>query len=71
MITLQIPLSETAAATFSNLANEHGLSVKRFLADRLDQIARTSSLDEVDAAFRKIVQESVARNRELLLQLEN
>lgn len=71
MITLQIPLSETAATTFTSLAKRQGLSVERFLADRLNQIANAPNLDNVDAAFRKMVQESMAMNRELLQRLES
>ncbi len=71
MITVQIPLSEIAATTFTNLANKHGMSVERFLAEQLDQIARTPGADNVEDAFRKMVQESMAMNRELRLKLEN
>jgi len=69
MVTLRIPLREKTVRTFKNLANKNGLTVERFLAERLDQIVAETSSHRIDAAFRKIVQESIETNRGLLEKL--
>jgi hypothetical protein len=45
------------------------MTVEHFLSDRLNQIIVEASAGNIDAAFRKIVQESMATNRELLKKL--
>lgn len=69
MVTLQIPLQEKAVHAFKDLANQHGMTVERFLSERLNQIVAEIRAGNIDAAFRKIVQESIATNRELLKRL--
>lgn len=69
METLQIPLKQTTIHVFKNLAQQNGQTVERFLAERLDQIVAETRDGNVEAAFRKIVQESIETNRELLRKL--
>lgn len=45
------------------------MTVERFLSDRLNQIVAETRTGNIDAAFRKIVQESMATNCELLKKL--
>jgi len=69
MMTLQIPLREAAIHAFKNLAGRHGMTVERFLSEKLNMIAVEASSGDIDAAFRKIVNESIETNRELLKKL--
>jgi hypothetical protein len=69
MVTLQIPLQEKAVHAFKDLANQYGMTVERFLSERLNQVVAEIRAGNIDAAFCKIVQESIATNRELLKRL--
>ena len=69
METLQISLQENTVNTLRNLANKQGMSVERFLSDRLNRIVAETSFGSIDAEFRKIVQDSIEANRELLKKL--
>lgn len=69
MVTLQIPLQEKAVHAFRDLANQHGMTVERFLSDRLNQIVAERRTGNIDAAFRKIVLDSIEANRESLEKL--
>ncbi len=69
MVTLQIPLQEKAVHAFRDLANQYGMTVERFLSERLNQIAAETRAGNIDAAFRKTVQESIEANRKLLKKL--
>jgi len=69
MELVQIPLKKTTIHVFKNLAQKNGLTVERFLSDRLNQIVAEAGNGNVEAAFRKIVQDSIATNRALLKKL--
>ncbi|MGH7595947.1 MAG: hypothetical protein ACREOI_06315 [bacterium] len=69
MVTLQIPLQEKTIHAFKGLANQHGMTVERFLSERLNQIVAEAHIGNIDTAFRKIVQDSIEANRELLKKL--
>jgi len=69
METVQIPLKKTTIHVFKNLAQKNGLTVERFLSERLNQIVAEARAGNVEAAFRKIVHQSIETNRELLRKL--
>ena len=69
METVQIPLKKTTIHVFKNLAQKNGLTIERFLSERLNQIVAEARAGKVEVAFRKIVQESIETNRELLRKL--
>jgi len=69
MVTVQIPLQETTILAFKNLAGRHGMTIERFLSERLDQAVAETRAGSIDGAFRKIVRESIETNRELLKKL--
>ena len=69
MVTLQIPLQETTILAFENLAGQHGMTIERFLSERLDQAVAETRAGSIDGVFRKIVRESIETNRELLKKL--
>ncbi len=69
MITLQIALEDKTVSALRKLANKQGLTVERFLSERLDQVVNETSSHNIDAAFRKIVDESIGANRGLLRKL--
>jgi len=69
MVTLQISLQDNTVNTLRHLADERGMSVERFLSERLNRIVAETSSGTIDAEFRKIVQGSIETNRELLKKL--
>jgi len=69
MVTLQISLQDNTVNTLRNLADKQGMSVERFLSERLNRIVTETSSTSIDAEFRKIIQDSIEANRELLKKL--
>jgi hypothetical protein len=45
------------------------MTVERFLSERLNQVVAETRARNIDAAFRKIVRDSIETNRELLKKL--
>jgi hypothetical protein len=70
MEMVQIPLKKTTIHVFKNLAPKNGLTMEQFLSERLNQIVAEARAGNIDAAFRKIVQESIETNRELLRKMD-
>jgi hypothetical protein len=45
------------------------MTVELFLAERLNRVVAETNMSQIDAAFRKLVQDSIQTNRELLKKL--